>query len=441
MRDYVLTAIVFSLIPVCLFRPWLGFVAWYWLGLMNPHRLTWDFAFSMPFAAWVGGATLVGIFFAKDRKPIAWNREMVLMVILLAYFAFTTLFAWAPDNAWPQLNKVAKILVMTLLMTMFIYGADRIKVMLYTIALSIGFYGLKGAIFVMTTGGAGQVQGPEGSFLEGNTFIGLALTMVLPLLLYLGRDEQRKWLKYLLYIMFFGSVVSIIFTTSRGAYLGLAAVLPLMFLRAKRKWVGLAILVPALAAAQFLPDRIFQRAEMIERYQEDSSANQRLQAWTVAWRVARDYPLTGAGFEFEYANDQQRWLDYGDRKYDWAIHSSSAAHSIYFQILGQHGFVAFLLFIALLVSVQLRLQKIRKIASTQGDRAWIGSAATAIQIGLIGYMVSGAFLSSAYFDLAYLFYAMTAILERELRVTEEVTSARSAVARQRPAHGHSTGSG
>ena len=62
---------------------------------------------------------------------------------------------------------------MTLLMTMLIYGKHRIMAMLYTIALSIGFYGLKGAIFVVNTGGAGQVKGPEGSFIDGNTFIGL----------------------------------------------------------------------------------------------------------------------------------------------------------------------------------------------------------------------------------------------------------------------------
>src|SRR5207248_8145731 len=152
-------------------------------------------------------------------------------------------------------------------------------------------YGLKGAVFVATTGGGGQVKGPEGSFLEGNTFIGLALNMVLPLLLYLGRDEKRKWLKYLLYAMFIGSIISVIFTTSRGAYLGLVAILPLMFLRARSKWLALAILVPALIAAQFLPDRIFQRAEKIEQYEQDSSANQRLQSWTVAWHVALDHPF------------------------------------------------------------------------------------------------------------------------------------------------------
>ncbi|HEX6006224.1 MAG TPA: putative O-glycosylation ligase, exosortase A system-associated [Burkholderiales bacterium] len=430
MRDYLLTFVVFSLVPLCLLRPWLGFLTWYWLGLMNPHRLTWNFAYSMPFAAWIGGATLVGMAFARDRKPILWTRETVLMILLFAYFTFTTLFAWAPDHAWPELEKVGKIFLMTILMTSMIYGRDRITAMLYTIAFSIGFYGLKGLIFVVSTGGGGQVKGPEGSFIDGNTFIGLALNMVMPLVLVLAREEKRRWLKLLLYTIFASSIVSVIFTTSRGAYLGLGAIIPLMFLRARSKWLGLMLLVPALVGAQFLPDRIFHRAELIENYQQESSANQRLQSWTVAWNVALDYPITGAGFEFEYTPDTERWLSYGNRKYDWAIKTSTAAHSIYFQILGQHGFIAFGMFVTLLFGSLLRLQRIRKAAAASGDRAWIAPYATALQIALVGYMVSGAFLSSAYFDLAWLFYALTAVFHRELRtgsVRSEQPATQSAV--------------
>src|SRR6185437_4329360 len=183
-----------------------------------------------------------------------------------------------------------------------------------------------GAIFVVNTGGAGQVKGPEGSFIDGNTFIGLALNMVMPLVLVLAREEKRRWLKILLYATFVSSIISVIFTTSRGAYLGLGAIIPLMFLRARSKWLALIILVPALVGAQFLPNRIFHRAEQIEDYQQESSANQRLQSWTVAWHVALDYPLTGAGFEFEYTPDTERWLSYGNRKYDWALKTSTAAH-------------------------------------------------------------------------------------------------------------------
>jgi probable O-glycosylation ligase (exosortase A-associated) len=430
MRDYGLTLVILVLVPVSLFRPWLGFLSWYWIGLMNPHRLTWNFAYSMPFASWIGGATLIGMVFARDRRSIAWTRETILMVILFVYFCFTTLFAWAPDHAWPELEKVAKIFFMTLLMTMMIYGKQRIMALLYTIAFSIGFYGLNGAIFIVKTGGAGQIKGPENSFIDGNTFIGLALNMVLPLLLCLGREEKKRWLKILLYTTFVTSILSIIFTTSRGAYLGLGAIVPLMFLRARSKWLGLAVLVPALVTLQFLPARIFDRAELIENYQGDASANQRLMSWSVARHVAEDYPFTGAGFEFEYAPDQQRWLAYGDRKYDWAIHTSSAAHSIYFQVLGQHGFIALGLFLTLLFGSLFRLQRLKREASAHSEMGWIAPYAEALQIALIGYMISGAFLSSAYFDLAYLFYALIAIFDRELRAKSIPANASSEFAVQ-----------
>jgi len=422
MRDYVLTLIIVCIVPVCLMRPWLGFIAWFWLGLMNPHRLTWGFAYSMPFAMWIGGATLLGMVFAKDRRPVPWTSELVLMVVLLAYFTMTCFFAWAPAFAWPQLEKVAKIILMTILVGMFIYGKQRIYALLFTIALSLGFYGFKGGIWSILHGGAERVQGPENSFLDGNTFIGLALNMVLPLILFLARDSEKKWMKYGLYLTAFLTVISIIFTYSRGAYLGLAAILPFLVWRARYRWFAIIFLGGGILAAPFvLPDKVFERAEQIENYQEDGSANQRLQSWTVAWNIAMDRPLTGAGFEFEFAGDDERWFSYGSEKYNRFIHYSSAAHSIYFQVLGQHGFVALALFLAMVACSMLRLQRLRRLSSGSADTQWIGGAATALQIGLVGYVVSGAFLSSAYFDLAYLYYALGAILAREARASVVVT--------------------
>ena len=189
MRDYFLTLFVFAMVPVCVARPWIGILMWYWLGLMNPHRLTWDFAYTMPFAMAIGLATLFGALFARDRRPIPWQREMVLLVILFAYFCFTTLFAWVPSFAWIALEKLAKIVFMTFVATMFIYGKQRIRALMLVMVFSIGYYGIKGGVWSIMTGGAEQVLGPEGSFIEGNTFIALALNMVIPVMVALAQDE------------------------------------------------------------------------------------------------------------------------------------------------------------------------------------------------------------------------------------------------------------
>ena len=423
MRDYVLTVFVFALLPVCLVRPWLGVLAWYWIGLMNPHRLTWDFAFNMPFAMLIGGATLLGAVVAKDRRPIPWNRELVLMAILLGYFTMTTFYAWAPAYAWPQWEKVAKIIFMTFVATMFIYGKERVRALLLVVVASIGFYGFKGGIWSIIHGGAGQVQGPENSFIDGNTFLGLALNMIIPVLVALARDESRRWLRQLLYVTAGLSVIASIFTYSRGAWLGLAVVIPLVLLQLKMKpriVIAVALVVSAIFASALLPEKVFQRADTIANYEEDGSANQRLEAWSVSLNVAKDHPFVGAGFEFEQAADG-RWLEYGSEEYRKfmlaANKDSAAAHSIYFQILGQHGVVAFFIYIALLISVHLTLFRIRAAGRKNVGTAWIGTYATGLLIGLSGYVVSGAFLSSAYFDLAWLYFAFAAVLAREVTVT------------------------
>lgn len=429
MRDYVLTMIVIGIVPVAFVRPWIGVLAWYWIGLMSPHRLTWDFAYAMPFAQIIAVATLAGAVFARDRKRVPAAPEIWLALTLLAYFLLTTPLAWAPAEAWSQLQKVSKIILMTIVTTIFIYSRHRITLLFYVIALSIGFYGFKGGLWVIGTGGGEQVLGPEGSFIEGNTFIGLALNMVIPVIVALALEEERPWLRRALFLVAALSAIASVFTYSRGAWLGLAVVAPLVLFQLRRRGAQVLLVVGliglVIASPFLLPERMFNRADTLVNYEEDCSANQRFMSWVVHWNIAKDNPLTGGGFQLEEATDG-RYLTYGSDEYlaCFRDRESSAAHNIYFQILGQHGFVAFFIYIALLVVVQVNLMRIRRRAYRDPATRWIGTYATGLQIGLAGYLVSGAFLSSAYFDLPWLYFALTAILARELKAAPGATEAR-----------------
>ncbi|MGB8329603.1 MAG: putative O-glycosylation ligase, exosortase A system-associated, partial [Polyangiales bacterium] len=299
--------------------------------------------------------------------------------------------------------------------TMFIYGHGRIRILLLTVVVSVGFYGVKGGIWAISTGGANQVLGPENTFMDGNTFIGLAFNMVVPLMVILAREEENVWVRRALYVAAGLTIVATIFTYSRGAYLGLVVMLPLLFLKSRKKVIAGAILIPAvLLAPMVLPEAVFKRADQIEDYQGDRSAMQRLLSWSVAYNIAKRKPLTGAGFEFESGIPAKEWREYGDEKYLPFSEGSHAAHSIYFQILGQHGFLAFFVYIAMLISLLLSLRRTIKISYRNAEFAWAGSYASALQVGLISYLVSGAFLSSAYFDLAWLYFALSAVLAREV---------------------------
>ncbi|MGH8717792.1 MAG: putative O-glycosylation ligase, exosortase A system-associated, partial [Burkholderiales bacterium] len=311
MRDAILTLIVFAALPVCLVRPWIGVLVWVWLGMMNPHKLTWGFAQDMHFAQLVAIATLAGLVLTRDRKGVPWNGPMVILVALMLYYTVTTFFAWSPETAWQQWDKVAKIYLMTFVMTMLIFGRKRIRVLLLVAALSIGFYGFKGGIFSIVTGGEHRIWGPDSTFIADNTAIGLAMAMVLPLLIFLAREEKRIWFRRFLYLTAALTCIAIPLTYSRGALLGLAAVLPLILLKTNKKFLIILLLLPlGYFGKTLVPTQLLERTETIQTYEQDQSAMQRLQAWSVAWNVAKDYPLSGAGFDFESYHDSSRWLSY-----------------------------------------------------------------------------------------------------------------------------------
>jgi probable O-glycosylation ligase (exosortase A-associated) len=434
MRDYVLTALIFALVPVSLARPWIGVLVFAWLGFMNPHKQTWGFARDMPFALIIGVATLLGLFATRDRKPIPWTAELSLLAVMFAHFTLTSYTGWASADAWEQWEKVGKIFLMIFVLTALIYGEKRIKALVWVIALSIGYYGLKGAVFTLRTGGVFNVVGPENTFISGNTSVAVGFIMTLPLLVFLMRIETRPWIKRGFAVLVAATIISAVFTYSRGALLGLAGVLPLLFLRSKRKLLLLVLLVPLVYFGDaLLPERLVNRAQTIETYQEDSSAMLRLQSWSVAKNIALERPLVGAGFNFEYGIPDAQWLSYADFMVKDAQNYGRAAHSIYFQMLGQHGFVGLALFLLLILFTFKQLRSVRAQAARATDLEWITLLAGALQISLVGYLIAGAFLSMAYFDLFYTYVGIAAMLRRELntaaaKATEASTSTPAPVA-------------
>jgi probable O-glycosylation ligase (exosortase A-associated) len=431
MRDLALFVIVLGLVPVILMRPWMGILAWFWSGLMTPHLLTWGFMKTFPIAVVFGGATLAGLAMSlvtsKDWRSIPMTREIVMMWVLVAYVTMTSFLAVNPPGAWHFWEHLMKILLITFITPMLIYGQKRIIYLLLVITFSLAFYGFKGGIFAILTGGSHMVLGPSGSYLEGNTYIGIAMIMVLPLVLATARlfyfrlvDFGSLLINRLsgsiglgVYGVFWLTAIAILATYSRGALLGLLAIAPFLFLRMRRKW--LLILIAFLAVGVVgvtAPERLMARWGTIKTYEQDRSAMQRIQAWGVNWNMARERPLTGMGFNFEVMG-YDWWVNYANFEGDWD-HVLSP-HSIYFSLLGQHGFGGLAVFLALVGFCFLTLRRIRRTAQKRGEgQRWLAEYAWAIQIGLIGYLVAGTFLDVAYFSLLYAFVALAVVMRREL---------------------------
>lgn len=404
MRDLIVTAIVTASLPFCFLRPWVGILVWSWLSYMNPHRYAFGFAYSLPFAQMVAVATLAGMLFDRTRQPLPRTLPVVLLATLwVTFVASTSLAAINPKDAWGQLSEVSKILLMTFLTLVLFQDRERLRWLVVVIALSIGFHGAKAGLWTVLTGTHSRVWGPPGTFIGDNNDLALALNMVLPLFILLRREETRRWVRHGLLAAFLLSVIGVLMTYSRGGFLGLAVVLPLIFLKGPGKVAALLLLALATPSViSMLPEQWFDRMRTIADYQQDGAANARFTAWRVAWGLAKDYPLLGAGFKPFTEESYNRYApDY---------HVVRDAHSIVFQMLAEQGFLGLAEFLALLATTILALRRLIRQFTLHPTDAWIHDWAQMLEAGLAGYVVSGLFVGRAYFDLFYHFVAITTLL-------------------------------
>ena len=393
MRDILVTAIIFGALPFVFKRPWIGILLWTWLAYMNPHRQTWGFAFYFPFSMIVGAVTIGAFLFSNSKKEFLWTRETVTLLIFLVWMLITTFFAFYQEDAWVQWNKVWKIQLMIFVIAMIIQNREQLHWMVWLIALSLGYFGVKGGIFTIATGGGYQVWGPDGTFIGGNNEIALALVMVIPLIRYLHLQAERRWVRLGLAAAMILSGIAAIGSQSRGALLAMSAMGLFLWIKSRNKIVtGVYLAIAVMILALVMPQSWYDRMNTITEYQEDASAQGRINAWHTAFNVAKSR-VTGGGFEMF---DTRTFYQYAPNPY--AVHD---AHSIYFEVMGEQGFIGFALFVTLGLMTWIRAQQIIKRNKYHPENKWASDLAAMTQVSLVGYATGGAFLGLAYFDLPY----------------------------------------
>lgn len=404
MRDILVTMIVFGSIPFVMKRPYVGVLMMAWLGYMNPHRLSWGFATDFPFVLIMAIVTMLAMLFSKERLRIPLKAETILLVIFLLWMGITTLGALDPAVAPDEYWKVVKIQIITLLTLMLITDRYRVNMLVWVITLSIGFFGFKGGLFTITSGGGYHVLGPPRTFIGGNNELGLAMIMTIPLMRYLQLQYSNKWLKLGLTILIVLTILAVFGTQSRGALLGLVIMGIFLILKSKRRFsflIMLALAVPLVLT--FMPQSWWDRMESIKNYQQDTSAMGRINAWKFAINLADDRPIIGGGY-FVF---NKKWF----RVYAPEPENVHDAHSIYFEVLAEHGYPGLILFIGLLLVTWLSGSRIIRACKEMADLRWAENLARMLQVSIIGYLSSGAFLGLAYFDYIYHIIAIMIMLK------------------------------
>lgn len=406
MRDLALGLLLLFITLRSLNLPWLGIMNWTLISIMNPHKLSWRID-TYPVAMLAALATMVSVLVSRDPKRFPFTRETGLFLLLMVWFTVTWLVSGNIEGNYESWLKVMKIDFMLLVALLVLHNRMHLMALTWVVAGSIAFYGIKGGVFTIANGGAYRVWGPEGSFINGNNELALALIVTIPLVRFLQLQVQQAWLRHALTGTMLLCAAAALGSHSRGALLAIAAMTLVLWWRSERKVVGgIALLVIGAALIAFMPDNWTNRMETIETYEQDASAMGRINAWTMCWNLANER-FFGGSFNIYNAKNFLLYSPNPD-----AIH---AAHSIYFQILGEHGWVGLVIYLLLWWCVWLSAGYLRKEGKKREETRWLSDLGAMCQVSLAGFAVGGAFLSLAYFDLTYNIMVLVVLGRRWLR--------------------------
>jgi probable O-glycosylation ligase (exosortase A-associated) len=393
VRDLIILAVIFGSLPLIILRPYFGLLVYCWLAYMRPQDMAWGASRILPLSQWVAIAMLVGILLTLGRERlVTLKQQTVLLVLLAGWISITVATALDPRLSEYIYGHYWKAILIAILTTGLVRDRRRWRILMILIAFSLGFLGAKRGLYGLLRGGIRYNDGP-GGFMSDNNSFALVLNMALPLLVGIALVEKEKVLRVAAWAMAGLSMLTILFTFSRGGLLTLCIVVPLLVWRSKQRLLVTAMLAVGVAGFLYLTadgftDAYLNRASTISNYEEDRSAMGRLAAWNTSWRVFLDYPLTGVGPN----NLQVVHASYSPEPDRFRV-----SHNAYLQLLAECGFPALLLFLGALATTLLGLQTLR----VETERAWAETYARMLQISILAFLVGSVFLNTAYTELIY----------------------------------------
>jgi len=429
MRDLLILVILPLLVYATLSRPAIGLGLWLWSSAFNINQLVYGIASSITYSKLFAGLTIISFLLCNKKSKI--HIEKITIFIILFFFIATlsNFFAIGDmDYAWERWTLYFKVVIFYIFAIAIINKKIHFDFIIWILILSIGSMAATEGLKFIVSGGGYKFDSLKG-IVGDNNFFGVMIVTIIPLTYYIITQTKHRLIKMGGYGLLFLIVMGVIASYSRGAFLGLIIIGIFSWKSSKRKFLWLFLLLTIISTIVFfMPEEWLSRMNTIESADTDSSFMGRIIAWKLSMLIAMDNFL-GGGFKalenlsvwFYYSQYFDK-LDFIPTSYPDQI-KFHASHSIYFQVLGNHGFLGLFLFLSILFTAYLKLLKLTRLALVNDLEEWIIILSKMLKISLITYCISGAAVNVAYFDFLYAILAMIVALDAKvIKQIQENTS-------------------
>jgi probable O-glycosylation ligase (exosortase A-associated) len=410
---FMVVGAILALIVAVLFltHPFIGamvFVAFYYL---RPTDFVPELgALRMPLfiASVTSTGLLVRRLLSREKLVEGWYVKAFLALWGVMWFS-VPLATWR-SNSFSHAMDFAK----TVAMIWMVYMSIRSEKQLTLGVRLLGWLALwlAGSTVYSYHGGNVETSGDLQRAGAGNMLLGdpndtaAVILMMFPLCYYLFFHDPKQWMRGVYALAMALSLVAVVLTGSRGGFLGLVFLLLLLWVRSRRKVLGLFV---ALAVFGVLwttaPAGYRERIHGILHYQQDESAMARVYLREAAIRMFLHNPLVGIGVG-----------NFNDFARNYGAMTSQTAHNMYLLVLGELGALGILVFL------YIWLRALREAKALGRGDDWLRRAlGWGAFVGLLDMMVTGYFLSLSYYPYQYIVMAMVAVAtsRRESTVRSE----------------------
>jgi probable O-glycosylation ligase (exosortase A-associated) len=412
-----------------LYVPVIGVHLYYLFSLLYPQNLVssgsairWPVLIvCLIYASW---------FFSKQKSLNQPNAMLVLMVIFLGWTGITSVLGQDRGTAIGYWIDFAKIMVVLVPAYFLVDNQTKLHMLIISLVIGAGVFIARGGLFTVLTGGTGLVLGPTNSSYFHTNEAARLFAMTMPFAYFIGRSSSHFLIRWGFFGIAVLAILATIGTGSRGGFVALAAGLAVLVWYSPHKisiFSGLALagaalffVMPSAGLEQWM-----DRQSTITEYEEDGSFQGRTHAWQWALNYAASSPIVGGGFGV--------FLDNGPRD----------SHNIYFEALGEHGYVGLFLFMLIGILAVSQIFAVLSATKRRPDLDWHRNLAISLLSFMAIYFVGGITISHTYIEYYYIVAIMPGLVQilvkRELAAENQAASVEQTV--ERPQRGRPRPSG
>jgi O-antigen ligase len=346
-------------------------------------------------------AAMLGALVCRTPPSADGNGRIKIAVVMLGIFCcFSGLMANYTTVPEASLWNIPEQLIAVFLIARAVnnrWRSQRFIFLILLLNLKVAQHGLR--TYILEHGRATDemafvkfgIIGGGGGFYDNSADLGVAMCVVFGLAVALlqCRSGHKSRLFFLACALAFGALILV--CGSRGAVVGAAAIILAIWIKSPSKsWAPVFMLLFVGGLVFLMPHASRDRFQSAEHWQGDQTANHRVLLWQAGLRMWADYPVFGVGpanyryvrqasYRIAVANDRDAYV----------------CHSLYVEVISELGTFGTLAAAAVIIWFFALTRRVRKrlIADGADRQGWELCLCSGLELAMIGYLVSGAFVS------------------------------------------------